>query len=853
MTVKLVAGDAVYRVATTGGGLALAEVRALALARLVAGGAATDDTCAEQVAVKYKDADGDLVACVTDDDLAMAPRTAQPDGGVEYKLWVAVQPRPPTPSRTSSSASAGAAVGLSSRATPPASAAPTRPASALPYTGGGDSNSSNDGAGDAHSPPHARPLTAGAAPPTAGTTSVGAAGSLVFAGRSASVGSLGRAESALSTASYATRGTGVGAWVRPVREAVRGRFLGAGSFGRVYAGIDVDSGAPIAIKEVAINVPAAVMAAAHAAAGGGSGGGASLSAPGDGPVEGSGDGSGSGGAPGTPAAAPPPATALLDLERYCKVDARVRSLQREIQLLSALDHENIIRYLGMAVSEATSASRPQVLATGAAVRRSVAVTATIVIYLEQATSGSVKDLIKEYGPLPESLVARYARDMMRGLAYLHSKGILHRDIKPGNVMITPNGQVKVMDFGIARAISESSANVAQTSAVLGTASYFSPEQARGEAVDARTDLYSTGVVLYEMLTGRAPFRGDSPVAVAYQHVSELPTPPNAVNPSVSPAMSAVVMHALAKDRFERFQSAAEFKADLEVAAGGKVPDRAPGSDDFNATLFGVNPNSTAASEATLRRLANDENRPTRTQSRPPVAWIWGGIAVMVVIIVAAMVWVFSLSPTNIAPDLAVKVPDVVGEQAESGIQTLTDAGLTPHRIDQASTKVDAGLIISTSIDAGTKVSKGEDIDVVVSTGPPSVNLPTLTYLAEADAITKIQELGLVYGTSSSQNHPSIPAGQVIGFTLGDDTSMMTGSQTVPAGSTVNLVLSTGLVTVADFVGQPVTDAQAALQQLQLSVALKPDGSCGGGNVTAQSAKGDVPQRSTITLTYCQGS
>jgi len=449
VTVKLVAGDAVYRVATTGGGLALAEVRALALARLVAGGAATDDTCAEQVAVKYKDADGDLVACVTDDDLAMAPRTAQPDGGVEYKLWVAVQPRPPTPSRTSSSASAGAAVGLSSRATPPASAAPTRPASALPYTGGGDSNSSNDGAGDAHSPPHARPLTAGAAPPTAGTTSVGAAGSLVFAGRSASVGSLGRAESALSTASYATRGTGVGAWVRPVREAVRGRFLGAGSFGRVYAGIDVDSGAPIAIKEVAINVPAAVMAAAHAAAGGGSGGGASLSAPGDGPVEGSGDGSGSGGAPGTPAAAPPPATALLDLERYCKVDARVRSLQREIQLLSALDHENIIRYLGMAVSEATSASRPQVLATGAAVRRSVAVTATIVIYLEQATSGSVKDLIKEYGPLPESLVARYARDMMRGLAYLHSKGILHRDIKPGNVLLS-NGVAKVADFGCSK-------------------------------------------------------------------------------------------------------------------------------------------------------------------------------------------------------------------------------------------------------------------------------------------------------------------------------------------------------------------------------------------------------------------
>src|SRR5690606_40167086 len=154
--------------------------------------------------------------------------------------------------------------------------------------------------------------------------------------------------------------------------------------------------------------------------------------------------------------------------------------------------------------------------------------------------------------------------------------------------------------------------------------------ARGESVDARTDLYSTGVVLYEMLTGRVPFAGDSPVAVAYQHVSETPTPPAVVNPAVSPAMSAVVMHALAKDRFDRFQSAAEFRADLEVAAGGKVPDRAPASDDFNATLFGVNPNSTAASEPTLRRLANDEHRPTRTQSRPPVAWIWVGLPDMAV-------------------------------------------------------------------------------------------------------------------------------------------------------------------------------------------------------------------------------
>jgi len=471
------------------------------------------------------------------------------------------------------------------------------------------------------------------------------------------------------------------------------------------------------------------------------------------------------------------------------------------------------------------------------------------IVMERIDGKLLSDLIRN-GPLSADEAARITAGILTALEYSHRAGVVHRDIKPGNVMVTPNGQVKVMDFGIARAISESTANVAQTSAVLGTASYFSPEQARGESVDARTDLYSTGVVLYELLTGRAPFQGDSPVAVAYQHVSELPTPPNAVNPAVSPAMSAVVMHALAKDRFERFQSAAEFKADLEVAAGGKVPDRAPVADDFNATLFGVNPNSTAASEATLRRLANDENRPTRTQSRPPVAWIWGGIAVMVVIIVAAMVWVFSLSPTNIAPDLAVTVPDVAGQTAEAGIQTLTEAGLKPERVDRSDADVASGDIISTSIRPGTKVNKGEEIDVFVSTGPPSVKLPALTYLAEADAIAKITELGLKYGTSSPQYSPSVPAGQVMAITVGDDPKELTGAQNVPAASTINLVLSNGMVQVPEVVGTPITEAQARLQSLQLTVKLAPDSSCGGQNVTGQSGKGDMPQRSTVTLSYC---
>ncbi len=474
------------------------------------------------------------------------------------------------------------------------------------------------------------------------------------------------------------------------------------------------------------------------------------------------------------------------------------------------------------------------------------------IVMERIEGKLLSDLIAT-GPVDAGEAARIVTGILTALEYSHRAGVVHRDIKPGNVMITRNGQIKVMDFGIARAISESSANVAQTSAVLGTASYFSPEQARGESVDARTDLYSTGVVLYELLTGRTPFRGDSPVAVAYQHVSELPTPPNAVNPAVSPAMSAVVMHALAKDRFERFQSAAEFKADLEVAVGGKVPDRAPGGEDFNATLFGVNPNSSAASEATLRRLANDENRPVRTQSRPPVAWIWGGIALMIVIIVAAMVWVFNLAPSQlVGSGTSITVPDVSGEPAESGLQELTDLGLRPTQVDNPDDEVPAGIIISTSIDPGTKVGPGESIDVYVSTGKPAVTLPSLLNKTEAEAIAAIEAAGLKYGASTQTNSPNIAAGLVMFATVDDNTTQLTTQTSVPADSVINLTVSNGLVSIPDVKGQPITSAQATLQGLQLIVKLSPDRGCSGQNVTSQSIVGEAPQKSTVTLVYCNG-
>ena len=477
------------------------------------------------------------------------------------------------------------------------------------------------------------------------------------------------------------------------------------------------------------------------------------------------------------------------------------------------------------------------------------------IVMEHVDGKLLKDLIAG-GPMDPAEAVRITDGILTALEYSHRAGVVHRDIKPGNVMITTSGQVKVMDFGIARAISDSSATIAQTSAILGTAQYFSPEQARGEGIDARTDLYSTGVVLYELLTGRPPFRGDTAVAVAYQHISEAPVPPSALNPAVSPALNAVVMHALAKDRGERFQTAAEFKADLDVAMTGKVPDRAPVSDDFNAALFGVNPNSTAASEATLRRLADDSERAPRTQNRPPVAWIWGGIAIMAVIIVAVLVWVFTLAPQQlVGANAAVDVPKVTGQTWKVGGQKLLDAKLKVSEVLVSSDKVPADQIISTDPVAGTRVTPGFNVQVTVSSGPEQVTLPGEIYKAEADAQAAIKAVGLVYGSTTTDYSASVPAGQVIGVLIPGSTTPNGGNVQVTKGATVDLVVSNGNVQMPDVRGQAAATARDLLSgpTYALQVTLVPDSGCSGQNITAQSpGAGDVPQKSAVTLTYCNG-
>jgi serine/threonine-protein kinase len=466
------------------------------------------------------------------------------------------------------------------------------------------------------------------------------------------------------------------------------------------------------------------------------------------------------------------------------------------------------------------------------------------IIMEFVDGRVLTDLIAE-GPLEPAEAVRITSDVLTALEYSHRAGLVHRDIKPGNVMITSGGQVKVMDFGIARAVAESSATIAQTSTIMGTAAYFSPEQARGESVDARTDLYSAGIMLFEMLTGRTPFIDENPVAVAYQHVNQPVPAPSSINPRISPALDAVVLRSVAKDRFARFQSAAEFRDAADAAAVGGVTSRKPAAvDDFNATLFGVNPSVTAGAEATFRQLtvSNDE-RVVRTQSRPPVAWIWGGISVTAVIIIGVMVWVLSLTQTDIGSSLAIDVPDVQNQTWEDGSARLISDKLVPEQVLESSDTIAEGTILRTVPEAGESVSPQAHVQVFVSSGPKKVAVPQLVGLTEEAARAKLAEIGFEVGEVTTSHSPNIAAGVVM--------------QTTPAapdeaalGTKINIQISDGIVTIPDVTGKSISEATSTLSVLQLTVVTQADMGCSGGLVSSQSIVGDKPQKSSVTITYC---
>ncbi|UWF78554.1 PASTA domain-containing protein [Microbacterium neungamense] len=470
------------------------------------------------------------------------------------------------------------------------------------------------------------------------------------------------------------------------------------------------------------------------------------------------------------------------------------------------------------------------------------------IVMELVHGTLLKDVIAQ-GPVPVQDAVRYVDGILEALDYSHRAGVIHRDIKPGNVMITPSGAVKVMDFGIARAVSDSSSTVAETTQIIGTAAYFSPEQAKGEPVDARTDLYSTGVVLFELLTGRQPFRGDSAVAVAYQHVSETPVPPTEVNEQVPRALDAVVLRALAKDPYQRFPDAASFRAALDAAVGGREPSRKQ-IGALTSELYGPNPRHAQETARTLRQLSTDTTM-TRTQSGPPVAWIWAGVALIAVLVASVLFWVVSLSmrPPEV-PSTSRTVPNLINMTSDDAEEALEELGLHAELRTEPSADFDEDHVIRTEPGTGATVNKGEEILVYVSSGAQTVSVPVLEGLSQEAAKQALEDAGLVFGTVRPENDPVTGEGIVL------EASEEAGAEVEP-GTVVNLVVASGRVTLKNLTGWTLEAATRELESLSLTpvrVAVPDCPATTPHTVSSMSlAPGDIPIQSTVELRHCTGT
>jgi beta-lactam-binding protein with PASTA domain len=449
------------------------------------------------------------------------------------------------------------------------------------------------------------------------------------------------------------------------------------------------------------------------------------------------------------------------------------------------------------------------------------------IVMEYVEGHTVRDILRDGNAVPIDEAVEITAGVLSALEYSHHAGIVHRDIKPANVMLTPTGAIKVMDFGIARAVADSAATMTQTQAVIGTAQYLSPEQARGEQVDARSDLYSTGCLLFELLTGRPPFIGDSPVAVAYQHVREAAPTPSSFAADVPEALDRITLKALAKDRDDRYSSAAEFRADLESAArGGRVA--APPVSAFAAGALASGPATqvmtpTAAAAATQivpagasgwapttpgstgvlpqSYRADDEEPPRRR-------WLLWTLLAVAVLAIGGMVALLQANANKVQTPVTVTVPTVANLTEAEARSKVAAADLTFVRKAETSVTVAVGNVTRTDPPEGSAVPKKSDLNVWISTGPDSVKLSDLSGLTQDQARAQLKDLGLTPGTVTQVDDPAQPQGKVV--------STAPAAGTVPAGSTVNLSISSGNVQLPDLVGKPRAEAQGVLTTLHLT-------------------------------------
>ena len=519
-------------------------------------------------------------------------------------------------------------------------------------------------------------------------------------------------------------------------------------------------------------------------------------------------------------------TLRTDLARDQIFQARFR---REAQSAASLNHPSIVA----------------VYDTGEDMTSGVPVPYIVMEYVDGRT---VRDLLQEGHRLLPERSLEIIDGVLRALDYSHQAGIVHRDIKPGNVMVTRNGDIKVMDFGIARAMSDAQATMTQTAQVIGTAQYLSPEQARGERVDSRSDLYSTGCLLYELLTGRPPFTGDSPVAIAYQHVRENPVPPSRVDPDVPPWADAIVLKAMAKAPADRYQTAADMRADLQRAASGMPVAAAP------PTRFDMYPQNQRMGTGTMMAGATSQIPPVEDYdyagrdydyagrgrggggtNRRWIPWVLGVVLVIAVVGGVAYYLLAGAGKTY-------AVPLVNGENVATAQAQIKAQHLRSTVVFQNSSSVKAFVVIYSNPAEGNNVPANTLVTLFVSKGQAPVAVPNVVGQQQDQAASTLQSKGFKVDTKTDATSSS-PAGQVI--------SQNPSGGTAAPGATITITVSGGAVSVPPVVGDSQQTATQVLTTAGFQVSVQqgsgPAQYANGTVFSQQPANGTATKGSTVTI------
>lgn len=524
--------------------------------------------------------------------------------------------------------------------------------------------------------------------------------------------------------------------------------------------------------------------------------------------------------------------------------------QREAQSAAGLNHPNIVAVYDTGETTDPTTHMP-----------------VPYIVMELVEGHTLREVLRDGRKILPERALEFCVGVLNALAYSHAAGIVHRDIKPANVMLTRNGSIKVMDFGIARAVADTSATMTQTAAVIGTAQYLSPEQARGETVDNRADIYATGCLLYELLVGRPPFVGDSPVSVAYQHVREVPSPPSTLDSEVTPAMDAVTLKALEKDPEHRYPTATQMREDLERVLTGATPQallesNEDASPDDQATLLVP---AVTAEESPTRALTSTpahaapgepvgDDVANEDETKPRKKW---PIILAIVLVLAAAGTGFALwhahrsgppAPSPTPQVKMMKVPAVKGLSKDGAISTLKNAGLTAEVKHTKSDRDTANQVLKQNPEAGKSVPMGTTVTITVNDGPGQHTVPKLKSLEESDARQALKDAGFSDAEIrvESDNNPPASRGTVIRVSPSE------GSK-VDDGTIVTLTLATGNSVVPNVVDMSLEDAQKELERAGLRVALSSgDASDKSATVLSQTPSGGsdeiVDYGTVVTLT-----